>query len=183
MSRLGYQWMLGYLKMLDTTNAKILEGLGNHGPRNVLALAKSIGLPPTTVAFRIKKLMKEGFLRIRTNLNYSKLGLMKAVLVAESKPGQKRKLQQVIDNLDYWTYEVRCYGKYDGYYTVFAFPAEYKKDQYLGRLLECSRKRLESANSAGERDQNLLQQTILGMHIPPNRSIFALHLLPHYSFH
>jgi DNA-binding Lrp family transcriptional regulator len=129
MSKLeDYKWMLRYLKMLDATNAKILEGLGKHAPRNILALAKSIGLPPTTVAFRMKKLMKEGLLGIRTNLDYSRLGLMKAVLIAESKPGQKRKLRQVIDNLGYWTYLVRCYGKYDGYYAIFAFPAEYRKE-------------------------------------------------------
>jgi len=134
MSKLeDYKWMLRYLKMLDVTNAKILEGLGKHGPRNILALAKSIGLPPTTVAFRVKKLMKEGLLETRTNLDYSRLGLMKAVLIAESKPGQKKKLRQVIDNLDYWTYLVRCYGKYDGYYAIFAFPSAHKKEleEYL----------------------------------------------------
>ncbi|MDH5266792.1 MAG: AsnC family transcriptional regulator [Candidatus Bathyarchaeota archaeon] len=134
MSRLeDYEWMLQYFKMLNPINAKILEGLGKYGPRNVLALAKSIGLPPRTVTFRIRKLMKEGLLQIRTNLDYTRLGLMKAVLIAESKPGQEKKLQQVIDNLDYWTYVVRCYGKYDGYYTIFAFPAEYKKEleEYL----------------------------------------------------
>ena len=134
MSKLeDYEWMIRYSKMLDQTNAKILEGLGKYGPRNVSALAQSIGLPPTTVAFRIKRLMKEGHLRIRTKLDYSRLGLMKAVLIAESKPGQMKKLQQVIDNLDYWTYMVRCYGKYEGYYTILAFPAEYEKElqEYL----------------------------------------------------
>jgi len=85
------------------------------------------------VAFRVKKLMKEGLLETRTNLDYSRLGLMKAVLIAESKPGQKKKLRQVIDNLDYWTYLVRCYGKYDGYYAIFAFPSAHKKEleEYL----------------------------------------------------
>ena len=134
MSKLeDYEWMLQYLKMLDPTNAKIMEGLGKHGPRNVSALAKSIGLPSSTVTFRMKKLMKEGLLTIRTNLDFSKLGLMKAILIAESKPGQEKKLRQVIDNLDYWTYLVRCYGKFDGYYTIFAFPAEHMKelDEYL----------------------------------------------------
>jgi DNA-binding Lrp family transcriptional regulator len=139
MSKLeDYEWMLHYLKMLDSTNAKILEGLGKHGPRNVSALAKSVGLPPTTVTFRIKKLMKEGLLKIGTNLDYSRLGLVKAVLIAESKPGQEKKLQQVVDDLDYWTYMIRCYGKYDGYYTIFAFPAEYKKEfeEYLNKAMQ-----------------------------------------------
>ncbi len=82
--------------------------------------------------------MKEGPLTIRTNLDYSRLGLMKAILIAESKLGQEQKLQQVIHNLDYWTYLVRCYGKYDGYYTIFAFPAEYKKEleEYLGEATQ-----------------------------------------------
>jgi DNA-binding Lrp family transcriptional regulator len=139
MSKLeDYKWMLQYLKILDPTNAKILEGLSRHGPRNISALAKSIGLPPSTVTFRMKKLMKEGLLTIRTNLDYCKLGLMKAVLIAESKLGQEKKLQQVIDNLDYWTYTVRCYGKYDGYYTIFAFPAEYRREmeEYLGEAAQ-----------------------------------------------
>lgn len=77
--------------------------------------------------------MKEGFLRIRTNLDYSKLGLMKAVLITESKRGQEKKLRQAIGDLGYWTYIARCYGKYDGYYTIFAFPAEYRRalEEYL----------------------------------------------------
>jgi len=123
-----FEWMLRYLKMLDSTNAKILEGVSKYGPRNFLALAKSIGIPNTTVTFRIKKLMKKGLLKIRTNLDYSRLGLMKAVLIAESRLGQEKKLHQVIENLGYWTYVTRCYGKYDGYYAIFAFPAEYKKE-------------------------------------------------------
>ena len=139
MSRLeDYEWMLRYLRMLDSANAKTLEGLSEHGPRNLLALAKSIGLPHTTVTFRIGKLIKKGFLKIRTDLDYSRLGLMKAVFIAESRLGQERKLQQVIDNLGYWTYMTRCYGKYEGYYTIFAFPAEYKKEmeEYLNKAAQ-----------------------------------------------
>ncbi len=128
-----YEWMLQYLKILDMTNAKILEGLGKHGPRNILTLAKSIGLPATTVTFRMKKLIRKGLLEIRTNLDYSKLGLVKAVLIAESRRGREKKLQQIINNIDYWTYIVRCFGKYDGYYAIFAFPAKYDREleEYL----------------------------------------------------
>ena len=43
MSKLeDYQWMVRYLKLLDSTNAKILEGLGKRSPRNLLSLARSI---------------------------------------------------------------------------------------------------------------------------------------------
>ncbi len=130
--------MLRYLRVLDPTNARILGGLGKYGPRNVLSLAKSIGLPPSTVTFRMKKLMKEGLLRTRANLDYSKLGLMKAVLIAESKRGHEKRLQQAISDLGYWTYITRCYGKYDGYYTILAFPAEYRKalEEYVDKAVQ-----------------------------------------------
>lgn len=127
MSRLeDYEWMLHYLKTLDPTNAKIIEGLGLYSPRNLSLLSKKIGLPPTTVAFRVKKLMKEGFLKFRAKLNSSRLGLMKAVLIADSNHKFSETLLDAIENIGYWTYTSRCYGKLNGFYAVFAFPFEYK---------------------------------------------------------
>ncbi len=77
MNRLeDFEWMLRYLKTLDPVNAKIIEAFGKSDPRNLLALAKKVGLPPTTVAFRVKKLMKEGFLQVRAKVNSHKLGLI-----------------------------------------------------------------------------------------------------------
>jgi len=129
LSRLeDFEWMIRYLKMLDPTNAKIIEGLGKQGPRNVFSLAKSISLPPTTVAFRLKRLIKEGYLTIRTNLDYSRLGLRKAVLIAEAAHGREDQLQKTIESMDYWTYTNRCYGKFSGFYALFAFPAQHKDE-------------------------------------------------------
>lgn len=129
MSRLeDLEYMLQYMKMLDATNAKIIEGLGKYGPRNLLSLAKSIGLPPTTVSFRIKKLIEEGHLKIRARLDYSKLGLMRATLIAEALPGLEGKLQKLIENIGYWTYITKCYGRFNGFYSMLAFPAENKKE-------------------------------------------------------
>jgi len=130
-----YEWMLQYLKTLDPVNARIIEGLGQHNPRNLSLLSKKIGLPPTTVAFRVKKLMKEGFLQFRAKLNSSKLGLIKAVLIADSNHRFSETLLDVIENTGYWTYTARCYGKFNGFYAVFSFPFDHKtalKD-YLDR--------------------------------------------------
>lgn len=116
------------MKTLDPTNAKILEGLSRYGPRNISSLAKSIGLPPTTVAFRIKKLIKEGFLKIRAKLDYSKLGLMRAVIIAETIPGFEERLRKLVENLGYWTYLTKCYGRFNGFYNILAFPVEDKEE-------------------------------------------------------
>lgn len=127
MSRLeDFEWMLRYLKMLDPINANIITSLSKFGPRNTSLLARYLKLPATTVAFRISKLIKNGFLQIRTNLDHSKLGMMRAVLVAETAGGLKGKLREAVENIGYWTYITNCYGKLNGIYALFAFPAEYK---------------------------------------------------------
>jgi len=134
LSRLeDFEWMLHYLKILDPINAKIVEGLGRHGPKNISSLAKSIGLPSTTVAFRIKKLMDEGYLKVMAKLDSPKLGLMKAVLFADTKHGFEDKLWKAIENVGYWTYIAPCYGKFNGFYAVFSFPALLKEklENYL----------------------------------------------------
>jgi len=136
MSRLeDFEWMFRYLKMLDPINAKIIKGLGKHDPRNLSSLAKKVGLPPTTVAFRVKKLMKKGFLQVRAKLNSPKLGLMKAILIAETNRGFSETLLKTIENVGYWTYIARCYGKFNGFYAVFSFPAKYKAglEEYFER--------------------------------------------------
>jgi len=121
-----FESMLSYLKMMDPINARIIEALGNHSPRNLLSLAKEIHLPPTTVAFRVKKLMNKGFLTVRAKLKSSKLGLMKAVLIADANHTLADTLSKIIENVGYWTYTARCYGKFNGLYAVFSFPSEYR---------------------------------------------------------
>jgi DNA-binding Lrp family transcriptional regulator len=119
--------------MLDPVNAKIIEAFGKSNPRNLLALAKKVGLPPTTVTFRVKKLMKEGFLQVRAKVNSHKLGLIKAVLVADTNRGHSETLLSTIENTGYWSYTTRCYGKFNGIYAVFSFPFEQKAalEEYL----------------------------------------------------
>jgi len=115
-----------YLRSLDRVNAMIIEGLAEHGPRNMSTLAKSIHLPITTVRFRLDKMIKNGYLLINANLNMPKLGLIKGFLVAESFLGRQDALFKSILNTAYWKYIIRCYGKIDGYCAYFAFPFSYR---------------------------------------------------------
>lgn len=118
--------MLRYVKTLDPVNAKIIEAFGKSDPRNLLALAKRVGLPPTTVTFRVKKLMKEGFLQVRAKVNSHKLGLIKAVLIADTNHGHSETLLSAVENTGYWSYTTRCYGRFNGVYAVFSFPFDQK---------------------------------------------------------
>jgi len=119
--------LFDYFKSLDETNAKLLEALGEIGIRNITLLANSTKLPVTTVSFRLKKLMKEKVL-VTSNPDLSKLGLAKAFLIATAPLGRQTTLLETIRNTDYWTYIIRCYGKFDGYCAYFAFPASHMKE-------------------------------------------------------
>jgi len=116
-----------FMKMLDPVNAKILEALGEHDPRNISLVAKSIGLPQTTVAYRVRQLMKKANLEMFAHLDWSKLGLMKAVAIMEAFPGKWDLLWKAFKDFSYVTYLVRCQGRFIGCYAIFAFPANHKE--------------------------------------------------------
>ena len=120
--------MLKYLDALDEINAKILEGLGAYGPRNVSALAKKLGLPSTTVAFRLSKLVKQNGLQVRARPNYQKLGLKRVAVFVEARPGRDKALGTLVNNLPYWTYTTRCFGKFNGIYALLGFPEIFRKE-------------------------------------------------------
>ena len=128
MSRLeDYEWMLHYLKVLDPINAKIIEGLGEH-PRNISLLAEKIDLSSSTVAFRLKALIKQGYLTVRAKLNSPRLGLMKVAIVADTNRGFSDTLLKAIENVGYWSYVAGCYGKFNGFYGLLSFPFAYKAE-------------------------------------------------------
>lgn len=120
--------LFNYFKFMDETNAKVLEALGDLGVRNVSLLAKSTNLPNTTVRFRLKKMMKDGQVLVAINPNLHRLGLAKAFLIANAPLGRQDQALETIKNTDYWTYIIRCYGKFDGYCGYFAFPADKMKE-------------------------------------------------------
>jgi DNA-binding Lrp family transcriptional regulator len=121
----------GYMKMLDETNAKIIGALSKYDPRNIAAIAKTVNLPNSTLAFRIKKLMKKIDLELNARVDFTKLGLAKAIIFTEALPGRWNTLWNALEDLGYLTYVTKCHGKFYGCYSIFAFPANCK-----GRLRE-----------------------------------------------
>jgi DNA-binding Lrp family transcriptional regulator len=115
------------MKLLDRTNAKILGALSKYDPRNIAAIAKSVGLPNSTLAFRIKKLIKETDLEVNAHADFNKLGLTRAIVFAENFPRKWNILWEALENLGYLTYMTKCHGKFYGCYAIFAFPVEHKE--------------------------------------------------------
>jgi DNA-binding Lrp family transcriptional regulator len=114
------------MKTLDRTNANIISALSRHGPRNLSLIAESVGLPNSTLAFRIKQLVERLDLEVNARVNFNKLGLMRAIVLAETLPGQWTTLWKSMENLGCLTYLTKCYGVFYGCYGIFAFPAKEK---------------------------------------------------------
>ena len=125
-----------YMKVMDQTNAEIIGALSKHDPRNISAISKDVGLPNSTMAFRIKKLIENLNLEINARVDFNKIGLIRAIVFAETLPAKWNKLWKTMEDLGCLTYLTKCYGKINGCYAIFAFPASHQNqlEEYFKKL-------------------------------------------------
>lgn len=128
-----------YMKVLDETNARIIGALGRHDPRNLSSIAKLVGLPNSTVAFRIKQLTRKLNLEVNARVDFNKLGLTRAIVFAETLPGKWNMLWEALEDLGCLTYITKCHGRFYGCYAIFAFPVEYRQrlEEYFYEAKQC----------------------------------------------
>ena len=121
---------------MDQTNAEIIGALSKHDPRNISAISKDVGLPNSTMAFRIKKLIENLNLEINARVDFNKIGLTRAIVFAETLPAKWNKLWKIMEDLGCLTYLTKCHGKIYGCYAIFAFPASHKNqlEEYFKKL-------------------------------------------------
>ncbi|AMM53254.1 Lrp/AsnC family transcriptional regulator [Pyrococcus kukulkanii] len=63
-------------EILDRVDRRLLEELKNNARENIATLSKKLGIPRTTVHYRIKRLVEEGIIeRFTIKPNYKKLNL------------------------------------------------------------------------------------------------------------
>jgi len=123
-------------KKLDEIDVKILEGLSLLGPRNLALIAKHLELPPTTVRFRVKRMIENSFLFLHLAPYHTNMGLKKVVLFAEAAPGYEDDLLECLKINDFWIFLCRIYGPYEGCGGIWTIPKENVEDfhSFLRRL-------------------------------------------------
>ena len=119
-------------KSLDFFSLKILEGLGTYGPRNILAVARKLGVPEATLRRRLKQMLPQIFLQ--SNVYHTNIGLKKVIVFAKAIQGYENLLYNCLDAHDYIIYISRSYGAYEGCFAIFAIPVEHCSD--FERFLE-----------------------------------------------
>jgi len=113
------------LEQLDNLDVRILEGLAEHGPRNITKLAKELDIPRGTVISRIKRMSSSFYLRLVTTIYHTNLGMKKAVVFAKATPGQEDVLFNCLKVNKFYIYLSRCFGMFEGCIGVYVIPVEH----------------------------------------------------------
>jgi len=124
-------------KKLRNIDVKVLEGLALHDPRNKTELAAQLDIPRETLRYRINYLRSHFSLYLQANLYHTNIGLRKAMVFAESKPGYEEFLYQCLKSNDYWLYVSQCIGA-PKCLATYGIPAgkEAEFQEFLTRLEE-----------------------------------------------
>ncbi len=86
---------------LDATDMRLLKELKENARENIASLSKKLGIPRTTVHYRIKKLVDEGIIeKFTVKPNYKKLNLgTTAFILARYDPDSGLTQREVADRV------------------------------------------------------------------------------------
>ena len=86
---------------LDTTDLRLLKELRENARENIASLSKKLGIPRTTVHYRIKKLVEEGVIeKFTVKPNYKKLDLgTTAFILARYDPDSGLNQREVAERI------------------------------------------------------------------------------------
>lgn len=123
---------------LDQLDVKILEALSILGARNLALIAEKIGVPTSTVRFRISRMLSNSYLSIRVRPYHTYLGLKKAFTFVEAKKGFEDVLLEAMRANDFWVFLCRIYGPYEGVGGIWTIPKGNCEDfeAYLKTLID-----------------------------------------------
>ena len=89
------------VSQLDATDMRLLRELKENARENIASLSKKLGIPRTTVHYRIKKLVDEGIIeKFTVKPNYKKLNLgTTAFILARYDPDSGLTQREVADRV------------------------------------------------------------------------------------
>ena len=117
-------------KELTALDVKTLQALWEIGPRNLSRVARQLGIHRKTLQSRIAQMRSDPhfFLRVHTSVYHTNIGLRKAVVFLEAKPGMEKLLFDCLAINKYWLYVCRSYGTGEGCTAVYAIPAKFCRE-------------------------------------------------------
>lgn len=120
---------------LDSLDVRILEGLAESGPRNMMKLARELDIPRGTIITRINRMSSSFYLALLTTIYHTNLGLKKAVVFAKAVAGREDLLFDCLKVNKFYIYLSRCFGLFEGCVGVYVIPVEHTAE-FEGFLTE-----------------------------------------------
>lgn len=109
---------------LDKTDLDIIEGIRTNGPGNIAAIARQLGVAPSTVSRRLENMMDNLSLQIMANLAYDKLGMRRVALDIEPSPEDEDEVMRKILSVGYCFQSFKLLGNI-GYHVGFKIPERF----------------------------------------------------------
>jgi len=100
------------LKRLDPTNIKILSTMAKVGPRNLLEVSRSTGIPFTTVYHRIAQIESHAQQIAHLLPSVAQLGMTRLMVLVAAKPGLEDIVTKALKIPNYWRTVERCEGAF-----------------------------------------------------------------------
>jgi len=121
---------------LDLLDARIIEGLGQYGPRNTSRVAEKLRVPRGTVVSRIKRMSPLFDLRMHASVYHTNIGLRKAVVLAKAAPGKEELLFDCMKANEFYIYVSRCFGMFEGCFGIYLTPRDQRKEfeQFIRKI-------------------------------------------------
>ena len=123
---------------LDLVDVRIIEKLGQSGPRNTTEVAKKLEMPRGTVISRTKRMSPLFNLRMNASVYHTNIGLRKTVVFAKATPGKEQLLFDCLKTNDFYIYLSRCFGMYEGCIGIYVTPRD-QCDEFRQFLQEIRR--------------------------------------------
>ena len=122
----------------NPTNLLIIDALGKYTPRNIYKIAKELGMPESTVRYRIRVMRKRGILWLFTNVYHTNIGLKKGVVFAEINPKYWNSIYEFMRANEFWAYMVRLHGGREIIHALYTIPVEHisKLNDFLDEMVE-----------------------------------------------
>jgi len=109
----------------DALDLIIVEALGKFGPRNIYKIAKYLGLPESTIRYRINVLRSMKLLYLLTNIYHTNIGLKKSVVFLEVNPRYSAYIYDFLACNDYWLFIQRTHSYSEGCWALYTVPVEH----------------------------------------------------------
>ena len=113
--------------LLTALDVSILEALCEYTPRNLSKVAKAVGISRHALEFRLKRMKSNPniFLRMHTSVYHTDIGLKKAIVFVEARPGFEQLLFDCLKSNGFWLYICRSFGIGEGCIAIYAIPADH----------------------------------------------------------